>query len=48
MLADPLERFFTDVLVMTDDERVRSNRLRLLLDARDTLRQLADFGQLAL
>jgi glycyl-tRNA synthetase beta chain len=47
-LADPLERFFTDVLVMTDDVRVRSNRLRLLLDARDTLRQLADFGQLAL
>jgi glycyl-tRNA synthetase beta chain len=47
-LADPLERFFTDVLVMTDDERVRANRLRLLLDARDALRQLADFSKLAL
>jgi glycyl-tRNA synthetase beta chain len=45
-LADPLERFFTDVLVMTDDERLRANRLRLLLDARDTLRQLADFSLL--
>ncbi|MGZ4400968.1 MAG: glycine--tRNA ligase subunit beta [Gaiellaceae bacterium] len=45
-LGDPLERFFTDVLVMAEDERVRANRLRLLLDARDTLRQLADFSLL--
>lgn len=45
-LAQPLERFFADVLVMADDSAVRQNRLRLLLDVRDTLGQLGDFSQL--
>ena len=37
-------RFFDDVMVMTDDERVRANRLRLLLDVRDTLGRLGDLS----
>jgi tetrameric-type glycyl-tRNA synthetase beta subunit len=45
-LAEPLERFFTDVLVMAEDSAVRGNRLRLLLDVRDALGRLADFAQL--
>ena len=45
-LAQPLERFFEDVLVMADDSAVRANRLRLLLDVRDTLGQLGDLSQL--
>ena len=45
-LAQPLERFFEDVLVMADDSAVRQNRLRLLLDVRDTLGHLGDLSQL--
>ncbi len=45
-LAQPLERFFEDVLVMAEDSAVRQNRLRLLLDVRDTLAQLGDLSQL--
>ena len=45
-LAEPLEQFFEDVLVMADDAAVRANRLRLLLDVRDTLGRLGDLSQL--
>jgi glycyl-tRNA synthetase beta chain len=45
-LAEPLERFFDEVLVMAEDSAVRANRLRLLLDVRAALRQLGDFAQL--
>jgi glycyl-tRNA synthetase beta chain len=44
-LADPLARFFDEVLVMADDAEVRRNRLRLLHDVRDLLR--ASLGDLA-
>jgi glycyl-tRNA synthetase beta chain len=43
-LAPLVNRYFDEVLVMAEDERVRANRLRLLLDVRDTLRQLGDFS----
>jgi len=39
-----VSRFFDDVMVMTDDDRVRANRLRLLLDVRDTLGRLGDLS----
>jgi glycyl-tRNA synthetase beta chain len=39
-----VSRFFDDVMVMTDDERVRANRLRLLLDVRDMLGRLGDLS----
>jgi glycyl-tRNA synthetase beta chain len=45
-LAPAVERFFTDVLVMDEDKQVRANRLRLLLDLRDTLGALGDFSQI--
>jgi tetrameric-type glycyl-tRNA synthetase beta subunit len=45
-LAPPVERFFDEVLVMADDPAVRENRLRLLLDLRDTVGALGDFSQI--
>jgi len=45
-LAPFVERFFDEVLVMDEDETVRANRLRLLLDVRDTLGRLGDFAQI--
>jgi glycyl-tRNA synthetase beta chain len=45
-LAPLMERFFDEVLVMAEDEAVRANRLRLLLDVRDTLGALGDFSQI--
>jgi DNA-binding NarL/FixJ family response regulator len=43
-LAPHVNRFFDEVLVMAEDERVRANRLRLLLDVRDKLGRLGDFS----
>jgi glycyl-tRNA synthetase beta chain len=45
-LAPHVNRFFDEVLVMAEDERVRANRLRLLLEVRDTLGRLGDFSQI--
>ncbi len=45
-LAPLMERFFEDVLVLDEDPAVRANRLRLLLDVRDTLGRLGDFSQI--
>jgi glycyl-tRNA synthetase beta chain len=45
-LAPYVERFFDEVLVMAEDDAVRANRLRLLLDVRDTLGALGDFSQI--
>jgi glycyl-tRNA synthetase beta chain len=45
-LAPVMERFFAEVLVMAEDDAVRANRLRLLLDVRDALGALGDFSQI--
>ncbi len=45
-VAPLMERFFDEVLVMDEDPTVRANRLRLLLDVRDTLGRLGDFSQI--
>jgi glycyl-tRNA synthetase beta chain len=45
-LGPVLHRFFEEVLVMADDDAIRRNRLRLLLDVRDTLGALGDLGQI--
>jgi glycyl-tRNA synthetase beta chain len=45
-LAPLMERFFEEVHVMDEDEAVRANRLRLLLDVRDALGRLGDFSQI--
>jgi len=47
MLADlrrPVDRFFTDVMVMVDDDRIRNNRLALLVRLRELLLLVADFS----
>lgn len=38
----PVDRFFDEVLVMTDDEALRANRLQLLSGLRDLFLQVAD------
>ncbi len=43
-LAPYVNRYFDEVLVMPPDDKVRANRLRLLLDVRDALGRLGDFS----
>jgi glycyl-tRNA synthetase beta chain len=45
-LAPYVDRFFDEVLVMADDADLRANRLRLLLDVRDTVGVLGDLLQI--
>jgi glycyl-tRNA synthetase beta chain len=45
-LGPALDKFFEDVLVMADDKAVRANRLRLLLNVRDTLGKLGELSQI--
>ena len=45
-LGPVLHRFFEEVLVMDEDPAIRQNRLRLLLDVRDTLGALGDLSQI--
>jgi glycyl-tRNA synthetase beta chain len=45
-LGPVLHTFFEEVLVMAEDPKVRENRLRLLLDVRDTLGALGDLAQI--
>lgn len=45
-LRTPVDRFFTDVMVMADDPPVRANRLALLARLRDTFLLVADFGMI--
>jgi glycyl-tRNA synthetase beta chain len=45
-LGPVLDRFFEEVLVMAEDAPTRQNRLRLLLDVRDTLGSLGDLAQI--
>jgi glycyl-tRNA synthetase beta chain len=46
-LADPIDRFFDDVLVMAPDLAVRANRLALLRGVASTFLHVAEFGRLA-
>jgi glycyl-tRNA synthetase beta chain len=46
-LADPIDRFFDDVLVMAPDPAVRANRLALLREVTATFRRVADFSKLS-
>jgi glycyl-tRNA synthetase beta chain len=47
-LAPAVARFFDEVLVMAPEPELRENRLRLLLDLRDTVGALGDFSQIPL
>ena len=46
-LADPIDRFFDDVLVMAPDPAVRANRLALLKGVTATFLRVAEFGRLS-
>jgi glycyl-tRNA synthetase beta chain len=45
-LAGPVDRFFTDVLVMAEDEALRRNRLSLLTGVASLMRPIADLSRL--
>ena len=47
-LRAPVDTFFDDVMVMTDDEHVRNNRLALLGGVRDLFLDVADISRLAI
>ncbi|MCM2476832.1 glycine--tRNA ligase subunit beta [Rhizobium sp. CG5] len=46
-LRDPVDRFFTDVLVNDEDAAIRANRLALLSAIRDATATVADFSKIA-
>jgi glycyl-tRNA synthetase beta chain len=41
-----VDRFFTEVFVMADDERVRTARLTLMAELRDLILGLADISEI--
>ena len=45
-LRAAVDRFFTDVFVMTDDARLRTARLTLMADLRDLILDLADISEI--
>ena len=47
-LKNHLDLFFEEVLVMVEDERIRANRLALLLSIKNLYLQLADFSKITL
>jgi glycyl-tRNA synthetase beta chain len=46
-LAGPLDQFFSDIMVMTDDEALKNNRLALLSELQTELCRVADISLLA-
>ena len=46
-LREPVDRFFNDVMVMTDDEKLRNNRLALLCSISRIFRNIADFSRIS-
>jgi glycyl-tRNA synthetase beta chain len=46
-LREPLDRFFTDVMVMAEDRAVRGNRLALIRDIAALITQVADVSVIA-
>lgn len=46
-LAEPLDAFFEHVMVMTDDDQLRHNRLALLATLDERCRQVADISRLS-
>ncbi len=45
-LREPVDRYFTDVMVMAEDEKVRANRLALLAGLRSLFLRVADVSLL--
>jgi glycyl-tRNA synthetase beta chain len=47
-LRDPVDRFFDDVMVMAEDDAVRSNRLAMLSELRALFLDVADISRLSI
>lgn len=47
-MQDPVDRFFDQVMVMVDNDKVRNNRLNLLREIRDLFHRFADFGKIVI
>lgn len=47
-LRDPVDKFFDDVMVMADDDKVRENRLALLAELRALFLNVADISRLSI
>ena len=47
VLKEPVDSFFDNVMVMTEDDRLRQNRLALLRDLRSAMNKVADISRLA-
>lgn len=47
-LRNPVDRFFDEVMVMTDDQALRKNRLAMLSELRDLFLEIADISQLSM
>jgi glycyl-tRNA synthetase beta chain len=45
-LREPVDRFFDDVMVMVDDDKLKNNRLALLQSLRSLFLQVADLSRL--
>lgn len=45
-MKEPVDRFFDDVMVMTDDRRVRQNRLNLLTALKEIVLQVGDISRM--
>ena len=45
-LRGPIDRFFDDVMVMTEDEQLRSNRIALLRQFETLFLRIADLSRL--
>jgi glycyl-tRNA synthetase beta chain len=48
LLKTPVDKFFDEVLVMTEDLKVRANRLALLVRISQTFLRLADFSRISI
>jgi glycyl-tRNA synthetase beta chain len=46
-LKGPIDAFFDRVMVMSEDERLRANRIALLGEVRETMNRIADLSRLA-
>jgi glycyl-tRNA synthetase beta chain len=46
-LKEPVDAFFDGVMVMSDDARLRDNRIALLAQLRETMNRVADISRLA-
>ena len=46
-LREPVDQFFAEVMVMTDNPALRNNRLAILQRLRDLFMNVADISQLA-